>query len=171
MSYKIKLKSISTFIFDVDGVLTDGKVYLFRDEHIRAIHSKDKYAIQYAAKMGYSIFVITGGSTVSVQQTLMGLGAKDVRLKSSNKISVYEDLKKKHGFTDDEVLYMGDDLPDYRVMQQVGVSTCPQDAATEIRQIASYQSPFLGGGGCVRDIIEQTLRVQGKWFGELSHEW
>jgi 3-deoxy-D-manno-octulosonate 8-phosphate phosphatase (KDO 8-P phosphatase) len=84
---------------------------------------------------------------------------------------VYQELKEKYGFTDEQVLYMGDDIPDYRVMELVGVSTCPQDAAVEIKALVDYQSPYNGGKHCVRDVIEQTLRVQGKWFTEEAHHW
>jgi 3-deoxy-D-manno-octulosonate 8-phosphate phosphatase (KDO 8-P phosphatase) len=171
MSYKSKINNIDTFIFDVDGVLTDGSVYLLNDEVGRVLNSRDGYALQYAAKLSYNIFVITGGNSESVKKRLLGLGVTEVILKAKNKIDVYELLKKKYSFKDENVLYMGDDIPDYNVMKQVGVATCPQDAAVEIKAISDYQSPYNGGRHCVRDVIEQTLRVQGKWFGELSHQW
>ena len=138
---------------------------------VRVFNSRDGYALQYASKLGYKIFVITGGSNPSVRDRLLDLGVTDVRLRSSNKVDVYHELKKQYNFTDDEVLYMGDDIPDYRVMELVGVSTCPQDAAVEIKALADYQSPYDGGKHCVRDVIEQTLRVQGKWFSEEAHQW
>jgi len=171
MSYKLKLKNIDTFMFDVDGVLTDGSVYLLNDEVGRVLNSRDGYALQYASKLSYKIFVVTGGNSESVKNRLMGLGVTEVVLKSKNKIDVYESLKKKYNLKDENVLYMGDDIPDYNVMKQVGVAACPQDAAVEIKSISHYQSPYNGGRHCVRDVIEQTLRVQGKWFGELSHQW
>lgn len=171
MSYKLKLKNIDTFIFDVDGVLTDGSVYLMNDEVGRVLNSRDSYAMQYAFKMSYNIFVVTGGSSESVKKRLLRLGVTEVVLQSQNKVDVYESLKTKYNFKDENVLYMGDDIPDYNVMKQVGVATCPQDAAVEIKAISHYQSPYNGGRHCVRDVIEQTLRVQGKWFGELSHHW
>lgn len=170
-SYKEKLNNISTFIFDVDGVLTDGSVILYKEEVVRTLNSRDGYALQFAAGSGYRIFIITGGYSESVKERLTGLGATEVCLKSSNKIKVYEDLKSKFGFSDDEVLYMGDDIPDYQVMGQVHVATCPQNAAVEIKHISHYQSPIDGGKGCVRDVIEQTMRVQGKWFTESAFEW
>ena len=170
-SYKERLNTVNTFIFDVDGVLTDGKIILYKGDFMRSLNSKDGYAIQYASKLGYKIFIITGGNSVDVKDALEGLGVKEVHLRSSNKLNVYEDLKKKFSLNDSEVLYMGDDIPDYKVMRTVGVATCPQDACVEIKQISHYQSPVLGGNGCVRDVIEQTLRVQGKWFTEQAFEW
>lgn len=170
-SYKEKLPNINTFIFDVDGVMTNGDVLLFRDEYVRILSSRDGYALQYANKMGYRILVITGGKSERLKERLLNLGVTEVRLGSSNKVTVYEELKEKYKFTDDSVLYMGDDIPDYEVMKRVGVSACPQDAAVEIKHISDYQSPFLGGKHCVRDVIEQTLRVQDKWFKEEAHEW
>lgn len=171
ISYKEKLAKVTTFIFDVDGVLTDGAVMLIKDEVVRTLNSRDGYALQYAAKKGFNIFIITGGNSESVKDRLENLGAKEVVLRAKNKLEHYSRLKTDHGFTDEEVLYMGDDIPDYEVLQEVGVSTCPQDAAVEIKSICDYQSPYGGGKHCVRDVIEQTLRVQGKWFDKSSFEW
>jgi 3-deoxy-D-manno-octulosonate 8-phosphate phosphatase (KDO 8-P phosphatase) len=171
ISYKERLSQITTFIFDVDGVLTNGDVILINDDVIRILNSRDSYAIQYAVKKGYNVFIITGGNSKDVRDRLLGLGIQEVHSGSSNKLEVYNQLKIKHGLTDEEVLYMGDDIPDYPVMKQVGVATCPQDAAVEIKHIAHYQSPFNGGRHCVRDVIEQTLRVQDHWFKEDAFEW
>ncbi len=170
-SYKEKLNKITTFIFDVDGVLTDGQVYLLKDEFVRALNSRDSYAIQYAIKQEYRILIITGGTSELVKDRLLGLGVTEVRLRSSNKLSVYNELKSQYGFTDEQALYMGDDIPDYEVLEQAGVSTCPQDAAVEIKSICDYQSPYNGGRHCVRDVIEQTLRVQDKWFKKGALDW
>ncbi len=171
ISYKEKLHAITTFIFDVDGVLTNGEILMMREDLVRSLNARDGYALQYAAKHGYRILIITGGSSKIVEERLMALGVTEVRLKSQNKLSVYHDLQEKYGFRDEEVLYMGDDIPDYEVLKRVGVSTCPQDAAVEIKQITDYQSPYSGGKHCVRDVIEQTLRVQKKWFLENAHDW
>lgn len=171
ISYKEKLPKITTFIFDVDGVLTDGQILLMEEDFVRSLNSKDAYAMQYAVKEGYRILIITGGSSTLVEDRLLGLGIQEVRLKSFNKLAVYEDLKEKYSFEDNQVLYMGDDIPDYEVLKTVGVSTCPQDAAVEIKAISDYQSPYNGGRHCVRDVIEQTLRVQGKWFSKNAFEW
>lgn len=170
-SYKENLADITTFVFDVDGVFTDGSVMLLNDEVVRTLSSRDGYAVQYASKLGYRILIVTGGNSEAVRVRLENLGATEVCLQSKNKVEVYEGLKKKYNFTDDEVLYMGDDIPDYPVMEMVKVATCPQDAAVEIKGISHYQSPINGGKGCVRDVIEQTLRVQGKWFKKEAFEW
>lgn len=170
-SYKEQLNKISTFIFDVDGVLTNGKVTIFKDEMVRTLNTKDAYAIQYASKMGYTIFVITGGKATYIKERLLELGCKEVIIAAANKISSYNELKYAYHFSDEEALYMGDDIPDYEVMKTVGLATCPQDAAMEIKAISHYQSPHNGGENCVRDIIEQTLRVQDKWFKKEAFTW
>lgn len=171
ISYKEKLPQISTFLFDVDGVLTDGSVTVTQNDLLRTLNSRDCYAIQYAVKMGYTIFVLTGGSSESLQHRLEDLGVDEVILKSSRKLTDFNSLLERKKISANEVLYMGDDIPDYEVLKVVGVSTCPQDAAVEIKSICDYQSPFNGGKHCVRDVIEQTLRVQGKWFSEKAMEW
>lgn len=170
-NYKELLKGVSTFIFDVDGVLTDGSVALHSGEFVRTLNSKDGYAIQYAKKCGYRLIAITGGSSPAVESRLLSLGFEEVRLRSTNKLNVYNELKEEYKFDDNEVLYMGDDIPDFQVMQIVGIPTCPQDASPEIKKISVYHSPYKGGHKCVRDVIEQTLRVQEKWFSDLAHEW
>lgn len=171
MTYKEKLHKINTFIFDVDGVFTDGSVYLLQDEFVRVLNSRDGYAVQYAARKGYNLFAITGGSSLEVQKRLIGLGMKEVFLGASNKLKVYQDLKLQEGFSDEEVLYMGDDIPDFQVIQEVGVGCTPKDAATEVLAVADYISPYPGGRHCVRDVIEQTLRLQGKWMDFDAVEW
>ena len=171
MNYKQKLRAITTFIFDVDGVLTDGKVYLMRDEVVRALNSKDGYSLQYASKMNYKLFIITGGYSEDLKKRLLDLGIKDVFLRSSNKLVVYNKLKEDYGFQDAEVLYMGDDIPDIPVLRMAGVSCCPQDEAIDVKEIVDYHSPIEGGKGCVRDVIEQTLRVQGNWLKESAFHW
>ena len=172
MNYKTKLKYINTFIFDVDGVLTDGTVTLFGNgEQVRKMSSRDGYSLQYAKKKGYKIAIISGGSSKGVKQRFDYLGITDVYLSSSNKLEAFNDLVKKYDLNTEHILDMGDDLPDWEVMKKVGLPTCPQDAATEIREIAKYVSPFIGGSGCVRDVIEQTLRVQGKWADKDDLGW
>jgi 3-deoxy-D-manno-octulosonate 8-phosphate phosphatase (KDO 8-P phosphatase) len=171
ISYKERLNKITTFIFDVDGVLTNGDVIILQNEMVRVLNSRDSYALRYAAQMGYRVFVITGGTSEIVKERLLELGVHEVFLRSSNKLNVYNKLLEKYQLADEEILYMGDDIPDYRVMERVGCATCPQDAAVEIKSIAHYQSPFYGGKYAVRDVIEQTMRVHGKWFSEAAHEW
>lgn len=170
-SYKEKLPQITTFIFDVDGVLTDGSVMVTKDDMIRTLNSRDSYAIQYAVKMGYKVYILTGGSSESLKARLETLGVHEVILRSAKKLTDFTSLTERNNLSTEEVLYMGDDIPDYEVLKKVGVSTCPQDAAVEIKAICDYQSPFNGGRHCVRDVIEQTLRVQGKWFSEKALEW
>lgn len=171
MNYKAKLKDITTFIFDVDGVLTDGKVYLLKEEVVRALNSKDGYALQYASKNNYDIFIITGGYSEDLKKRLIDLGIKDVFLRSSKKIDVYNGIKVKYSIEDKQVLYMGDDIPDIPVLKIAGVSCCPQDAAIDVKEIVDYHSPLDGGKGCVREIIEQTLRVQGTWLNDKAYHW
>lgn len=163
-NYKIKLNNIQAFIFDVDGVLTDGKI-LLKDKIIsRFMSIKDGFAMQFAIKKGFKIAIITGGKDISITYRFNTLNITDIYLNSFNKIQDYNNFLKKYHLTDKEILYMGDDLPDYEVMTRAGVSTCPIDSCSEILSIADYISPFKGGNGCVRDIIEQTLKVQLKWF-------
>lgn len=167
-----QFKRVKTFILDVDGVLTDGSVITMPDgEQLRRMNIKDGYALQHAVKKGYQIVVISGGRSESVRMRLNGLGITNVNLACKNKVKVYEDLKKKHHLKEEEILYMGDDLPDYRLMTMVGFAACPKNAATEIRDISHYISPFNGGEGCVRDIIEKVLKLNDHWFDEDGHEW
>lgn len=170
-SYKEQLNNITTFIFDVDGVLTNGSITIYNNEMVRTLSSRDGYALQYASKMGYNVFVITGGNSIQVRERLLELGCTEVILSSSIKIDSYNQLKAKYNFSDNQALYMGDDIPDYEVMKIVGLATCPQDAAAEIKAISHYQSPYNGGDKCVRDVIEQTLRVQDKWFTKEAFSW
>lgn len=171
ISYKERLNAINTFIFDVDGVFTDGKISIFQGDFIRSIDSKDLFALQYALKNEYKIFIITGAHSIELEEFFTRVGVTGVHIKSSNKLAVYSKFKEQHGFSDENVLFMGDDLPDYPVMKVVGCATCPQDAVHEIKEIAHYQSPKNGGNQAVRDVIEQVLRVQGKWFLENAVIW
>lgn len=163
--YKQKLASITTVILDFDGVLTNGVVYLMPPhDFVRTMHVRDSYAIQHAAKLGINIAVITGGNNVVVQERMQYLGVTDVFLRASDKTVVYEQYKKDKGLTDAEILYMGDDMPDYPVMKKAGLAICPNDAAEEIKSIAHYISPLKGGEGCVREVLEQLLKIKGQWF-------
>lgn len=164
MNYKEKLNFIKAFVFDVDGVLTDGKILLKDGTMSRSMNTKDGFAMQFAVKQGFPICIITGGRDESVAERFKGLNITDIYLNSHNKIEDYEDFKCKYQFNDEDILYVGDDIPDYEVMTKVGVAACPFDACPEIKSIATYVSPIKGGNGCVRDVIEQTLKVQEKWF-------
>ena len=170
-SYKELLPQVKVFMFDVDGVFTDGNVLLMNGEVVRVLNSRDGYAVQYAAKMGYPIFVITGGNSEDVKLRLENLGATKVFLSASNKLKVFEQIVNEYHIKPEEVLYMGDDIPDIEVMEKVAVATCPADASVEAKSYAQYISPYRGGRHCVRDVIEQTLRVQGKWMSKDALEW
>ncbi|MGZ3884604.1 MAG: KdsC family phosphatase [Bacteroidia bacterium] len=163
-NFKEKLNSVSTFIFDIDGVFTDGKVLVMESgEVVRNVNSKDGYALQLAVKKGYNITIISGGHNEAIKKLLMRTGIQNIYINQHNKLACYEEFIKTFSLKHEEVLYMGDDLPDYEVMSKVGVAVCPQDAAAEIKSICCYISPRNGGEGCIRDIIEQVMRVQGKW--------
>jgi len=170
--FESKLHKIKAFAFDVDGVFTDGRVYLLPgSEFIRAVNIKDGYAVQHAIKKGFPIAVISGGRSEAVVTRFKKLGVTDIYMGSSSKWDPYEDFRCKYGFEHESVLYMGDDMPDYEIMQYAGLPTCPADACPEIKEIAEYISDKGGGDGCVRDIIEKVLRVQDKWLGDGSFEW
>lgn len=163
-SYKQYLVNIHTLIFDVDGVLTNGIVTVMPDgQLVRQMNIKDGYALRAAVNAGLRICVITGGKNEGVKTRLQNLGVKDVYLGAHDKIEQYNELVDMYQLSPENVLYMGDDVPDFPVMKLVGLPCCPNDAASEIQQISKYISNKNGGEGCVRDIIEQILRVQGKW--------
>lgn len=163
-NYKIGLKHITTFIFDVDGVFTDGKVFLFGEgKYVRSFNNKDSYAVHLAKQKGYHLAVITGGNQASVEEGLKALGIDDVFMRQSDKLSCLEKYTSNRDIKREQILYMGDDLPDAEVMTHVGMPVCPNDAATEIKELSRYVSPHSGGNGCVRDVIEQVLRVRGDW--------
>ena len=135
-SYKEKLNQVKAFVFDVDGVLTNGEVLLYGGEVIRSLNSRDSYALQYASKMGYPIFIITGGNSQEIKTRLIGLGATEVHLASFNKLNVFNSIMERHNLRPDDILYMGDDIPDLLVMQMVALPACPQDAVPEIKKIS-----------------------------------
>ena len=163
--YPENLKNISTFIFDIDGVLTDGSVILEPSgDQTRTMNIKDGYALQLAVKRGYKVAIISGGKNEIVRKRFSGLGIHDVFMGASKKLDSFDELKLTYGLENEEIAYMGDDIPDYEIMSKIGLPTCPNDAATEIKQISQYISPILGGKGCVRDIIEKVMRAQDKWF-------
>lgn len=162
------LKKIRAIVFDVDGVLSCNTIYLHPNgEPMRSVNIKDGYALQYAVKCGLTVAIITGGKTESVRKRFEGLGLKDVYMGASIKTNEYAHLKEKYRLADEEILYMGDDIPDYEVMQLCGCPCCPADAAPEIKEISTYISHLDGGCGCGRDVVEQVLRAQGKW---MSHD-
>ena len=165
MNYKEKLNHITTFIFDVDGVLTDGKILLHPSgEQMRNMNVKDGMAIREAIKKGFLVAIISGGKSQGLIERFKHLKINDVYLGCDDKKDALSDLIQIHKLDLQSILYMGDDINDWEVMKEVGLSTCPQDAVPEIKAIADYISHKNGGNGCVRDVIEQTLKVQGKWL-------
>jgi 3-deoxy-D-manno-octulosonate 8-phosphate phosphatase (KDO 8-P phosphatase) len=171
-NYREKLNKITTFIFDFDGVLSDGKIYVLPDgDQVRATSVKDGYAIQYALRQGYRIAIISGGVSETMRLRYQYFPQIEIFLKVRDKVEVFQQYLSKNNIKKEEVLCMGDDIPDYKLMQLCGIKCCPADAVQEIKEISDYISFQGGGQGCVRDVIEQTLRVQGKWFGEEACLW
>lgn len=161
------LTKIRAIIFDVDGVLSAETIPLHPNgEPMRTVNIKDGYAIQLAQKVGLHVIILTGGKTQSIHQRYTNLGVHDVFLGCAVKIDTYNELITCYGYDDDEIMYVGDDIPDYEVMQRVGCPCCPADACPEIREISVYISHLKGGYGCGRDVIEQVLRAQGKWLAD-----
>jgi len=159
-----KLKDITTFIFDVDGVLTNGNILVTETgEQLRQYNIKDGYAIQLAIKKGYHVCIITGAKTEAVKLRLQGLGIQHIYLGASYKMVSFNDFLAKTGLSKSEIVYVGDDLPDQEIMEQIAIAVAPADAVEEIKAISNYISPFFGGAGVARDIIEKVLKVQGKW--------
>jgi 3-deoxy-D-manno-octulosonate 8-phosphate phosphatase (KDO 8-P phosphatase) len=171
-SYKERLSDLKALVFDIDGVLTDGKVQVNEQgELIRTLNAKDGYAIQYAAKMGITLAIITGSNAEKVGDNLIRLGFKKVYLKSGDKLSVMQKFLNDFNLEPSQVAYMGDDIPDIKALEYVSVSTCPNDAVPEVRKVCDYVSHKNGGEGCVRDLIEQTLKAKNLWLTEQAYHW
>lgn len=163
------LSKIRAMVFDVDGVLSAETIPLSPNgEPMRTVNIKDGYAIQLACKTGFLVAIITGGTGEGTRLRYSRLGVTDIYVGSAVKMKAYEDLLSRHGLSDDQVLYMGDDIPDYEVMQRAGCSCCPADACPDIRGISLYVSRQRGGHGCARDVIEQVLRAQGRWLADAT---
>ena len=163
-NYKINLHKIKAFAFDVDGVFTDGSLLVDNNGHfLRTYNAKDGYAVRQAVRNGYHIAVITGGADISIEYRFKCLGVQDIFLMSEDKIHDFNTFCTRHNIDASEVLFMGDDIPDIEIMHNCGVACCPADAATETKNAASYISEMCGGKGCVRDVIEQVMKIQGKW--------
>ena len=167
------LSKIKAIIFDLDGVLSSSTIPLgINGTPMRTVNIKDGYAIQLAMKMGLRIAIISGCRIEAVRHRYEGLGMQDIYLGAAVKIKVYDEFLAKYGLHDDEVLFMGDDIPDLEVMRRVGCAVCPQDACQEVKAVSCYVSQQQGGQGCGRDVIEQTLRAQGKWLkDERAFGW
>ena len=167
------LKKIKAIVFDVDGVLSAETITMAATgEPLRTVNIKDGYAIQLAQKMGLRIAILTGGNTSAIRTRYENLGVQDIYMKCSVKITTFEEFLEKYQLSADEVIYVGDDIPDYEVMKRCGCPCCPADACSDIKAISLYVSDRKGGYGCGRDVIEQTLRAQGKWLSsEKAFGW
>lgn len=171
-NYKEIMNDITTFIFDVDGVLTDSSVHITSTgEMLRIMNIRDGYAMKAAIESGYNVCIISGGSNEGVRVRLRNLGLTDIYLAAPDKVETFKEYTDVYGIQPEQVLYMGDDIPDYHVMQLVGLPTCPQDASPEIKEISAYISHKNGGTGCVRDVIEQVMKVQGKWMEHFNAQY
>lgn len=163
-SYKELMNDITTFIFDVDGVLTDSSVHVTQTgEMLRTMNIRDGFAMKAAVESGYNVCIISGGSSEGVRIRLRNLGITDIHLSCPDKVEAFKEYTDVYQINPEHVLYMGDDIPDYHVMKHTGLPTCPQDASPEIKTISKYISHKNGGKGAVRDVIEQVMKVQGKW--------
>lgn len=171
-NYKELLKHIETFIFDYDGVLTSGTILIASDgQMLRTAHVRDGYVLQLAKKLGYRIVIISGGTFDGVKVRFNALGIKDVHLGVSDKFSFFKEYISQHNIDPKSILYMGDDIPDLETMRHVGVATCPADAVEEVKAISHYISDKDGGECCVRDVVEQVLKLQGKWMNKDAFIW
>lgn len=174
-NYKEILPQIKAFVFDIDGVLTSGQFMIGPEgQPLRNLNSKDGYALQLAVKKGYIVAVISGGQCPGVKAVLQRLGLTDIYMAASHKMDAWKDflaVYEHRGLREEEILYMGDDIPDYEVMERAGLACAPHNAAPEIRMMADYVSPLRGGDACVRDVIEQCLKVQGRWMQKEDFAW
>ena len=171
-SYKEIMPQITTFIFDVDGVLTNGEVTITTNgELARKMHTKDGFALKTAILEGYNVCIISGGTNEGVRIRLHGLGINAIYLGTHEKMIQFKEYITTHNINPEHILYMGDDIPDYPVMKKVGLPSCPKDAVPEIQAISTYVSQKKGGKGCVRDVIEQVLKVQGKWHKHFDAKY
>ncbi len=160
---------IKCFVFDVDGVLTDGTLLVLPEGVMaRRMNIKDGYAIQLAVKKGYHVAIISGGNSDEVKERFAKLGVQDVFMQITNKAETLAQYMKSQQLQKDQVLFMGDDIPDFEVMQLVGLACCPADAATEIKSISQYISPLKGGDGCARDVIEKVMKLQNNWNEDVT---
>lgn len=164
-SYKKRLKDITTFVFDVDGVFTNSQVLVTTSgEMLRSMSVKDGYALKVALDKGYEVCIITGGTNDGVKKRLMGLGVSTFYMGTHQKLEALEEFMEVYGKRPEEIAYMGDDIPDIPPMQVVGLPTCPQNAVPEVKKVSAYISHIHGGQGCVRDLIEQVLKTKGQWL-------
>jgi 3-deoxy-D-manno-octulosonate 8-phosphate phosphatase (KDO 8-P phosphatase) len=164
-SYLNVLKDITTLVFDIDGVLSDGKVTVMPDgEQLRRMSTRDGYALQLAKKKGYNVAIISGGRSETVRSRFTYLGVHDVYLGTIDKVDTLDEYCLTYGIKTENILYMGDDIPDYGVMKMVALPSCPADAAIEIREISDFISTKNGGDGAVREVVEMVMKAKGDWF-------
>ena len=167
MNFLLNFKDIRTFIFDVDGVFTNSELIVLENGRLlRKMNVRDGFALKRAVEKGYNVCIITGGTSSGVEQRFKQLGVSDIHLGAFDKDAIFEEYLELKDIDPGEVLYMGDDMPDYKPMRKAAISACPKDASREIVELANYISPFNGGEGCVRDVIEKVLRLNGDWSDE-----
>lgn len=166
LNYLNKFRNITTLIFDIDGVMSDGKILLHPDGSLlRSLSVRDGYSMRIAVQKGYRIAIISGGDTPFALERFSSLGIVDIEMRCQDKKKALLELIDKYRLKRSEILYMGDDLPDLEAMREVGLPCCPKDAVDEIRDLSVYVSPLRGGEGCVRDVIEKVLKLKGDWPG------
>lgn len=169
-NFKELLPGVRAFAFDIDGVLSTQTVPMSAEGiPMRTANIKDGFVLQLAVKLGYKIAIITGGKSDAIKKRYEGLGITDIYMGQATKIGAYTEWRDANGLNDDEILYMGDDIPDLPILTVVGVPTCPQDACVDVKAVSRYISPFRGGECCVRDVVEQVLRSKGQWGHD--HSW
>ncbi|MDD4150155.1 MAG: 3-deoxy-D-manno-octulosonate 8-phosphate phosphatase [Bacteroidales bacterium] len=171
LNFKEILSDIEAMFFDIDGVLSSSQVTISKNGELdRTTNVKDGYVLQYAIKKGIKVFIISGGYNDDVKLRFQNLGIKDVIIKCKNKLPEFDRLVLENNLDRSKILYMGDDIPDFKVMQKVGLPCCPADAASEIKEISLYISDKKGGDACVRDIVEQVMRAKNIWMCKDSFE-
>lgn len=171
MNYLEKFRDITCFVFDIDGVLTDGSTLLLENgRQLRSIHAKDIFALQWALQKGYKVMLVNDSESDGLRAHLQGLGINDLYLGVKDKTAAFEQYARLYNIDPGQVLFMGDDLPDYQLCRYVHISSCPADAAHEIQELVQYVSVFRGGQGCVRDVIEKVMRLDDKWLPDPLKE-
>jgi 3-deoxy-D-manno-octulosonate 8-phosphate phosphatase (KDO 8-P phosphatase) len=169
MNVLAEFKKVTTFIFDIDGVLTDGTLIILRDGmQARQMHVKDGFGLQMAMRNGYNVYIVSGAVSEEAKKRLEYLGIKNIHLGITDKTKFVADILSNKKIKWEQVLYMGDDLPDLELLTKVGLSCCPADAVNEVKSVVKYISPINGGWGCVRDVIEKVLKVNGHWKYETD---
>ncbi|HTF02925.1 MAG TPA: HAD hydrolase family protein [Bacteroidia bacterium] len=164
LNFKEKLNAIRAFVFDIDGVLTDGTITIHSNDTVsRTVFARDAHAIQHAIHQGYLVAIISAARDEMLKTRYLRLGMNEVYLGSTDKEITLKEFAAVYSLEYDNILYLGDDVPDYNAMKLAGIAACPNDAVHEIREISAYVSTYKGGAGCARDVIEQVMRVQNKW--------